>query len=459
MALLRYTRPPQMSEDELQRLLVPLDRVETDLPAVLEEHGVGVVTGVVGLEELAELEKCWCEDLRRAASPGERRRFEEAGGNEARRFPLELANRWTHGAGFALEKSLMHGDFSWSVRKHPNVHRAFAALFEDELRAAVEAREGQRPHLVSSLDVPFFSPGDSLDSASVEYGSDGAANKGLEENLISAHVDQNPHDVREGLGTRQIYQGALYIWPATSPTATATVVWPGSHRATDSGGAAPSEVLTDDLAAVMNGAYGSHYCSMGSMSNRDQRRELVEGWKRYARIVPVPAGGLLLWNSRTVHSGWGGSDEGGGARLAQAVCLEPASRRPERERVAKLRLCALGLPSTHWASVGMQHDMVLYGRGWLNSGGEKDSKEGAEHGASAASADSDSPPGLPVCVDWEKAKQLGGVAHVGERLESLLFKGHGSPGFYLTGMWDHQKSEVDDIDTFLQELIKPEYQA
>merc|ERR1712224_1161847 len=81
-------------------------------------------------------------------------------------------------------------------------------------------------------------------------------------------------------------------------------------------------------------------------------------WQRDARRVIVPPGALLLWNSRTVHTGWRG-----GPRLAQTVCLQPAWERPEKERIAKLRLAALGLPSVHWARAAMQHDMSLGCRG------------------------------------------------------------------------------------------------
>merc|ERR1719254_252853 len=90
------------------------------------------------------------------------------------------------------------------------------------------------------------------------------------------------------------------------------------------------------------------------MSNRMEAHELAQGWAQSARRVLMPPGAMILWNSRTAHTGWKG-----GPRLAQAVCLEPASRRPEHERVAKLRLAALGLPGCHWASAAMQHDMSL----------------------------------------------------------------------------------------------------
>merc|ERR1712014_317992 len=78
----------------------------------------------------------------------------------------------------------------------------------------------------------------------------------------------------------------------------------------------------------------------------------IRGWETGARRIPVPAGGLLLWTSRTTHQGWSG-----GPRLAQPVCWEPRARRDEIARERKFRLAALGLPSTHWASLALPHEL------------------------------------------------------------------------------------------------------
>ena len=48
-----------------------------------------------------------------------------------------------------------------------------------------------------------------------------------------------------------------------------------------------------------------------------------------------------------------------GPRLAVPVCWEPRKRRNEQTYYRKLRLCATGLPTTHWASLGRQHNMNL----------------------------------------------------------------------------------------------------
>merc|ERR1740123_1248666 len=112
--------------------------------------------------------------------------------------------------------------------------------------------------------------------------------------------------------------------------------------------------MMKDKAFLSSGRHGLHYSEIAGMYDRAAARVLMEGWQQRARRIVAPPGSLLLWNSRTVHTGWRG-----GPRLAQAVCLEPATRRSEAERLSKLRLAALGLPACHWASAGMQHDMSL----------------------------------------------------------------------------------------------------
>merc|ERR1719356_1239197 len=110
----------------------------------------------------------------------------------------------------------------------------------------------------------------------------------------------------------------------------------------------------EDMSFRRSGQGGLHYCEIAEMAHGASVRALMKDWQQKARRIVAPPGSLLLWNSRTVHTGWRG-----GPRLAQTVCLEPATRRSEAERLSKLRLAALGLPACHWASAGMQHDMCL----------------------------------------------------------------------------------------------------
>ena len=96
-----------------------------------------------------------------------------------------------------------------------------------------------------------------------------------------------------------------------------------------------------------------HFTEIKVMQRSEAKGTMNAGWLQNARRIPVPAGGLLLWSSRATHQGWSG-----GPRLAQPVCWEPRERRVEEARIRKLALAALGLPSTHWASLGQPHHLV-----------------------------------------------------------------------------------------------------
>ena len=106
------------------------------------------------------------------------------------------------------------------------------------------------------------------------------------------------------------------------------------------------------------------YCKVTLMEEKADSSLLADKWDLHARRAVVPGGALFLWNSRTMHCGWKG-----GPRLAQTVCLEPAGRRPECERAAKMRLAALGLPGCHWAQAAMQHDLSLGAPGVFSTRG------------------------------------------------------------------------------------------
>merc|ERR1712216_279155 len=161
------------------------------------------------------------------------------------------------------------------------------------------------------------------------------------------HVDHNKHDhsVVDEDGTPisdwEVYQGLFYVWPSTNSKSSTTVVWTGSH--TD-----VYEELMSVPSVAGRGRKGNHFTQFPP-----EFSSLVPRWHAAARRVPVPAGALLLWSSRTVHQGWTG-----GPRLAQPVCWEPRSRRTEAAWVRKLRMAALGLPSTHWGSLGLPHNLV-----------------------------------------------------------------------------------------------------
>merc|ERR1712232_810469 len=158
--------------------------------------------------------------------------------------------------------------------------------------------------------------------------------------------DQNDHDTRLPCKEWDVYQGLVYVWSSEDTHASTTVLWPESHLA-------PYADYMADPKVTRRIAQGKpHFTLIAGMEPGAARDRLIRGWEEGARRMPVPAGGLLLWTSRTTHQGWSG-----GPRLAQPLCWEPRSRRSALMRERKLRLAALGLPSTHWASLAMPHEL------------------------------------------------------------------------------------------------------
>ena len=321
-----------------QDLEVPFSEVNEKLRDVLERQGVAIVTDVIDANELRTMEQAFAADISALVDDDALRACDDPRVQEAYNkfkrdglcaFPHATARQIQRIQGFILQGCVAAGDFAWSVRRHPNVHAAFAA-----------AHPPDAGPLVTSIDVTFFSP---------EGGPKDDIYKG------SAHTDQNSNDTREpNLGGASVYQGILYVWPA-GEGCTTTCVWPGSHKAI-------WPRMMKDAACVAAGPKGDHYCELKNLDDNSLREELLAGWNAHMRKLTIPAGALLLWNSRTVHTGWKG-----GPRFAQAVCLEPAAVRPAAQRLSKLRLAALGLPSTHWARIGHQHDVLPVYTGWFES--------------------------------------------------------------------------------------------
>jgi len=344
---------PLMSSALQKAITVRLEDVETKLKHVLDDYGVAVVSCVVPTDvELQELESFFKEDLaelidaRLAEDSEVYKRFQEDG---PRSLPLGSAKRLSRGNGFLLSRCLPHGRFAWAVRKNANVERVYRALHAEELQQSGPGKQG----LVASMDVTFFSP----DAEPVGSAAD-----------FSAHCDQNRNDVRDNLATRPSFQGVVYVWPAGERSST-TVVWPRSHKTV-------WHRMMNDAAFKQYGEWGLHYCEIREMKDKKLAQELAQGWQRNCCRCVVPAGSMLLWNSRTLHTGWLG-----GARLAQPVCMEPEARRSQVARLGKLRLAALGLPSTHWASEAMQHDMAKREAGYFSGyqpGGDQHNMQAAE---------------------------------------------------------------------------------
>uniref|UniRef100_A0A7S1RF61 Phytanoyl-CoA dioxygenase n=1 Tax=Alexandrium catenella TaxID=2925 RepID=A0A7S1RF61_ALECA len=322
---------PLFSAQEVAAFTLPLGEAGARLRQVLEEHGCAIVTGVAGEEDCRRLEGHFAQDLgglidkaavERSGSSAVKRDA-EAALQDPRTLSLETSKLLGDMERCQL-RGLPHGSFAWACRLLPSVRRCYEAIHDTA-------------DLVSSCDNPFFAP---------------AEHEEAFENRSWPHVDHNSNDRRlyddlgQAVGDWEVYQGLLYVWGSESSRASTTVVLPGSHRT-----AYPA--IMADPSAVERGRKGAHCTRLSVLANTQLASALQDSWLRGAGRVPVPRGGLFLWSSRTLHQGWSG-----GPRLAQPVCWEPAGRRDDATLDRKMRLAALGLPSTHWASLGIPHTLV-----------------------------------------------------------------------------------------------------
>jgi hypothetical protein len=294
-----------------RRTTVPFGVLATDegraaLRDVLANSGFAVVSGVIDAAELATAEALFEADLTTvvdvAASSDKAKVAALLGKGIARRWPSELLL----GAmpGMLSDFGMPQGQLAWYVRRHPNVSAVYAALHDTD-------------ELCVGTDNLFYTPAATL-----------AGSNAVAQERLWPHADQNQRMQPEG--GYDVYQGVAYIWAADADS-NATVVWPGSN-------------VTEYPKLFGEGQRKarSHFCMM----DRTEYARFAE----HARRVPVPAGGMLMWSSRTIHQGWGR-----GQRLAVPVCMEPAERRSVKALRNKEMCVALGRPTTHWASLGIPH--------------------------------------------------------------------------------------------------------
>jgi len=322
---------PLMGPAEVAAITVPTTEVEARLRQVLDRYGAAIVTDVLSPQERERFEALFAADLSDLLDLEAAKAADEDGLKVAthavanlREWPLASAELLGQLERCQL-RGLPHGRFAWAGRLHPRVRRAYEVIHGTN-------------ELVSSCDNSFFAP---------------AAHPEQTTNKNWPHVDHNKHDFStcddEGvpLSDWEVFQGVLYVWGSDNSHASTTVLWCGSH-------ADVYDEIMADRQMSKRGSRGDHFSRIiENMDSQDHSERLCHRWRQAARRVPVPAGSLLLWSSKTVHQGWSG-----GPRLAQPVCWEPKGRRSERSYERKLRLAALGLPSTHWASLGIPHTLV-----------------------------------------------------------------------------------------------------
>jgi len=365
---------PIMGPNEVASITVPIQEAPSRLKAVMEEYGFAVVTGCADAAECARLEAVFTADLQEllvqddgsvdydVAQPPQDTVVRCAGTTKAgerckatskdagllakyakplkngakyctRHTPLQLPrapgenaisiasltlSSWPSDVGNALGQSdrcvlrgLPQSKFAWECRLLRTVRSCFETLYGTS-------------QLVTSLDNTFFAPPSAPEQRT---------------NREWPHVDFNT--TLSAVKGWDCYQSVLYVWPSTDSRSSSTVVWPRSHKQVH-------KAMMSDPKCPRH-----HFVEIAKLSEAEQQK-LLPRWRREAKRVPVPAGALLIWDSRTVHQGWTG-----GPRLAHPICWEPSTRRDGWALDKKLRLSALGFPSSHWASLGIPHPCVI----------------------------------------------------------------------------------------------------
>jgi len=284
-----------MSEEELLQLVVPYSNSESfalDVNKVLKEKGTAVVTGILSESDCAKF--------------GELKQ-------------RELASESPQG-GYMVHA---HSEIVWKARLHPKVRGTFARIYG-----------------TAELSV-------GMDMTSIFYTPVGTP--ATLENEQWLHVDQNTN-----IDVHICIQGMLYIQASSDEASSTTVVWPESHLDSVHGR------LMSDLDAVELahwkddcGIPAGQYVSLNNLKNSETKAQLLSESTVKAKRVPMPAGALLLWDSRTVHQGWYS-----GPRLAVPVCWEPRERVSRSATARKLFMAAIGVASSHSPSEGRVHPAV-----------------------------------------------------------------------------------------------------
>lgn len=282
------------------------------LKQILDEYGFAIVDDILSVEKQNEAELLMKKDLENAID------MDSVKDTKLNDVIKKIKNNktliWPRASipclmtkGFMSTKGLPHGEFAWKLRLNEKCKEIYRHLHGHQ-------------KLVVSFDLPFFSPRDST-----KY-----------ETEIYPHADQN---IRNLNGCPNSYQGILYVWDSTNDISSNTAVWPKSHNN-------EYQVIVDNTKHDNN-----HSMHISYIEDETIRADMLKKWKENGRRVPVKAGSLLLFNSKTIHQGYTN-----GPRLAQTLAWEPRIYRSNKSFGNKIESIYNGSGTTHWASLGIYHD-------------------------------------------------------------------------------------------------------
>lgn len=311
---------PFMGKELAEAVTTSYDEVLADNSKMLgpmKEYGFVVVTGILSGEEQKEAESLVYEDLLESIDESKMDVIDK----DLKKVIDDVKASKLHwpkasipgivGKGFMSKKGLPQGRFAWKLRTNKKCKNLYKILHGDD-------------DLVVSMDLPFFNPTDHE----------------VREVDMWPHADQN---ITIKKGSEKSYQGILYVWDSTQRNCSNTIFWPKSYDS-------EYHDLLKSATPKKMGSIIDHALYLDSIKDPKVRAEFMAGWKKNARRIQVPAGGIVIFDSRTIHQG--GPH---GMRLAQTLCWEPRKYRDDEAHKRKLQAIYMGIGTTHWASLGIHH--------------------------------------------------------------------------------------------------------
>lgn len=305
---------PFMEPSLVDDVTIDFKNYKENIKDVLDTNGFVVVKDILSKEEQTEAELLLYNDLLEAVD------YDNIKDERILKLVNDIKQNKYHwpkssipglvGKGFLSYHGFPHGSFAWKLRTNQKCKEVYQYLHNEE-------------DLVVGMDMPFFNPDDTP-----QHKSD-----------LWPHADQN---IELKKGCENSYQGILYVWDSTQKNTSNTVLLPKSWN---------NEYYK--LMSAKPESFGTelaHGLYVRDVPDAAIRNELMDQWKKNARRIQVPAGSLLIFNSRTIHQGFPS-----GYRLAQTLSWEPKSCRSKEVFINKVKLLNMGIGTTHWASLGMQH--------------------------------------------------------------------------------------------------------
>lgn len=270
------------------------------LPEVLEKYGVAIVPSVID-EALAGVsrERLW-EMLRELSEEHEL----------ARPIAKDDPGSWRQWGNFFIPHRNTLCNFGragseptlWALRVDERVRRVFAAVHGCDPEALHTSQDG------FSIALPGHA---------METGSRGRSWMHADESIAFANKD--PLNKRELCVQGQVLLNDRAVGDATF------LCIPGSHRMLpELGGKFPE---------LASGKEGDHWVKLTD----EHHRYFAEHCAHKPFAVAAPVGSMVLWNSRTIHSGKNSLSRDS-MRMVAYICQRPMAKVPKAEKTRSRRI-------------------------------------------------------------------------------------------------------------------------